>query len=168
MESYSQMVSVTAREFTIIGLIHDGVSDFEIGQKLNIKKRTIDHYLRMIYRKLQVNNRTKLIYNLLKEKYYFAIEEKKTQAKQAKQIETFQNGLSSRRVNDWQIIKFLGYKIHHDLEYSHKYTPGHQGLYFDCLCLRCKKRYDVPLVLLESGLSQCCRNCAAKASEVEV
>ena len=46
------------REVQILTLIGQGLSNKEIGQKLDIKEKTVKHYVTNILQKLQVRNRT--------------------------------------------------------------------------------------------------------------
>ena len=49
------------REFEILGLISDGLSNYEISQKLLLSLETIKWYNKQIYAKLGVNSRTKAV-----------------------------------------------------------------------------------------------------------
>lgn len=55
-------VNLSRRETEILTCIANGLSSGEIGLKLNISKYTVDVHVRSIYKKLEVNSRTKAIY----------------------------------------------------------------------------------------------------------
>jgi len=56
----SMRTSLTERERQIIELIPEGLSNKEIGRRLNLSEGTIKVHLHRIYRKLALNNRTAL------------------------------------------------------------------------------------------------------------
>ncbi|HUG16161.1 MAG TPA: response regulator transcription factor, partial [Thermomicrobiales bacterium] len=49
---------LTAREIEVLGLVAEGLSDIEVGERLFISPRTVSQHLRSAYGKLDVNNRT--------------------------------------------------------------------------------------------------------------
>ena len=48
---------LTKRELEVLALIVEGLSNPEIGVRLNISKQTVNNHLRSIYAKLEVNSR---------------------------------------------------------------------------------------------------------------
>ena len=64
-QSLSKPISMTVlseREQQILECVAEGYSSKEIGDKLNISKYTVDVHIKHIYKKLEVNSRTKAIY----------------------------------------------------------------------------------------------------------
>ncbi len=58
MQSEDQLLSqLTAREEQILRLLGTGLSNKEIGEQLDLKEKTIKHYVTNILQKLQVRNR---------------------------------------------------------------------------------------------------------------
>lgn len=51
----------TKREYEILGLVAQGLSNKEISQQLNLSRYTVESHIKHIYRKLAVCNRTKAI-----------------------------------------------------------------------------------------------------------
>lgn len=58
----ASMTSLSEREQQILECVAQGYSSKEIGEKLNISKYTVDVHIKHIYKKLEVNSRTKAIY----------------------------------------------------------------------------------------------------------
>ncbi len=56
-DQIDQEVRLTKRELEVLLLIIEGKSSKDAGDILNVKKRTIDRHLSMIYGKLGVTNR---------------------------------------------------------------------------------------------------------------
>jgi DNA-binding NarL/FixJ family response regulator len=54
-------LELTPREFQILKLIYDGLSNNEIAQQLNLSPKTTDKHRENMMRKLQVNNATQLL-----------------------------------------------------------------------------------------------------------
>jgi RNA polymerase sigma factor (sigma-70 family) len=54
-----QLADLTAREEEILKLLATGESNREIGRRLSISEQTVKNHVASIYRKLQVNDRTK-------------------------------------------------------------------------------------------------------------
>src|SRR5262249_18281602 len=54
-----QLAALTAREEEILKLLATGESNREIGRRLSISEQTVKNHVASIYRKLQVNDRTK-------------------------------------------------------------------------------------------------------------
>ena len=48
----------TAREEQILRLVAEGMSNKEVGRKLNLQEKTVKHYMTRILEKLHVRNRT--------------------------------------------------------------------------------------------------------------
>ncbi len=55
-----EIVELTARERAIVALIAEGLSNREIGNRLNVAEGTIKVHLHNIYQKCGVRNRTAL------------------------------------------------------------------------------------------------------------
>jgi two-component system, NarL family, nitrate/nitrite response regulator NarL len=55
------LMTLTDREHQIIRLVRDGLSNKEVGRRLNISDGTIKVHLHHIYRKLEISNRTALV-----------------------------------------------------------------------------------------------------------
>ncbi|WP_153797490.1 LuxR C-terminal-related transcriptional regulator [Foetidibacter luteolus] len=62
--SYANIV-LSKREFDIIKLITRGLTNKEIGEKLNISHHTVNEHLKKIYRKFDVNSRGRLIHKFI-------------------------------------------------------------------------------------------------------
>jgi DNA-binding CsgD family transcriptional regulator len=60
--------NITEKQFRIIELLINGLSNREISEKLGIHKRTVETHVLSIYNKLGVNNRIELL-NLINEYY---------------------------------------------------------------------------------------------------
>jgi len=56
---------LSKREFDIIKLITRGLTNKEIGEKLNISHHTVNEHLKKIYRKFDVNSRGRLIHKFI-------------------------------------------------------------------------------------------------------
>jgi two-component system nitrate/nitrite response regulator NarL len=54
------LVALTERERQIMRLVSEGLSNKEIGRRLNIADGTIKVHLHHVYRKLEISNRTVL------------------------------------------------------------------------------------------------------------
>jgi DNA-binding CsgD family transcriptional regulator len=57
MESYR----ISGRQYEIMGLAVSGLSNREIGEKLGLKRRTVENHLLAIYNKLSVNSRLEMM-----------------------------------------------------------------------------------------------------------
>ncbi|HEY9704011.1 MAG TPA: LuxR C-terminal-related transcriptional regulator [Allocoleopsis sp.] len=55
------VVNLSEREIQIIGLIADGLSNQQIGDKLEISKRTVDNHVSNILTKTKTDNRVALV-----------------------------------------------------------------------------------------------------------
>jgi two-component system nitrate/nitrite response regulator NarP len=49
--------SLTRREHEILGLLVDGLTNFQISARLGLSENTVKYYLKAIYQKLDVNSR---------------------------------------------------------------------------------------------------------------
>jgi DNA-binding NarL/FixJ family response regulator len=49
---------LTGREEQILRLVAEGMSNKEVGRKLNLQEKTVKHYMTRILEKLHVRNRT--------------------------------------------------------------------------------------------------------------
>lgn len=56
-EGYDVFSSLSAREESILVLVADGLSNRQVGDKLNLSEKTIKHYMTNILQKLRVRNR---------------------------------------------------------------------------------------------------------------
>lgn len=57
----TQATTLTMREIEVLGWVHKGKSNPEIGQILDLSALTVKNHLQKIYRKLQVNNRVQAL-----------------------------------------------------------------------------------------------------------
>ena len=63
------MKGLTPREIEVGELVADGKCSREIGDKLGISRRTTEHHIYSIYKKLALNNRWELISRVLSQRY---------------------------------------------------------------------------------------------------
>ncbi|MGB5061245.1 MAG: response regulator transcription factor [Candidatus Promineifilaceae bacterium] len=56
-QQYDPLSSLTDREREILGLVADGLTNREIGEKLHLAEKTIKHYMTNVLQKLQVRSR---------------------------------------------------------------------------------------------------------------
>lgn len=56
-ENYDVFSSLSLREESILVLVADGLSNRQVGEKLNLSEKTIKHYMTNILQKLRVKNR---------------------------------------------------------------------------------------------------------------
>ena len=54
------MPDLTVREFQVIGLVLEGLTNQEIGIRLDIKEQAVKNHLHLIYRKLNIKSRYEL------------------------------------------------------------------------------------------------------------
>jgi DNA-binding CsgD family transcriptional regulator len=52
--------SLTERERRIAGLVADGLSNVEVGERLFLSRHTVDFHLRQVFRKLDIHSRLEL------------------------------------------------------------------------------------------------------------
>lgn len=62
---------LTKREYQILEILSEGNTNKQISEKLNISVRTVETFLQLIFKKINRNNRLKLVteYNLYPEKF---------------------------------------------------------------------------------------------------
>lgn len=58
----SAAVRITKREREVVQLVARGLKNFEIADRLQIKRRTVENHLHTIYSRTGISNRTKLVY----------------------------------------------------------------------------------------------------------
>lgn len=61
IKQFAKLYKLSTRQMDIILLSIDGLSNEEIGQKLNLSRRTVESHFSNIYNKLSINNKVELI-----------------------------------------------------------------------------------------------------------
>ncbi|MDO5667352.1 MAG: response regulator transcription factor [Alcaligenaceae bacterium] len=61
VDSHTQEIHLTEREFQILNLVASGLSNQEIADHIFLSRHTVETHIRHVYRKLAVTNRTKAI-----------------------------------------------------------------------------------------------------------
>ncbi len=54
-------MQLTHRETEIVGLVSQGLTNQEVAERINVKRKTVDQHLNNIYTKTDLKNRTQLI-----------------------------------------------------------------------------------------------------------
>ena len=61
----SYLLAISEREQEVCRLLFEGITREEIAEKMNIKVRTVRHYLERLHTKLRVNNRVALVLRII-------------------------------------------------------------------------------------------------------
>ncbi len=65
LEQKLKTIGISVREIDVVDLVYQGYKNSEIAEKLYISEHTVENHLRAIYKKMNVNNRTSLVHELL-------------------------------------------------------------------------------------------------------
>jgi len=61
----SYLLGISERELDVCRLLFEGITREEIGERMEIKVRTVRHYLERLHTKLRVNNRVALVLRII-------------------------------------------------------------------------------------------------------